>query len=68
MERCLSGADARHFLLESHARFMRDIGKRSFVISRLNQDLDCVDIRDLNDPNQISNAAKLIELYKELCQ
>ena len=37
---------SEHFLLESHKRFMKDIGKRNLVISRLNQDLDCVDIRD----------------------
>ena len=51
MEKQLKGSEK--FLLDSHKRFMKDIGKRNLVIGRLNQDLDCVDIRDPNDPNQI---------------
>ena len=56
------------FLLECHKLFMKDIGKRNLVISRLNQDLDCVDIRDPNDPNQIQNTKRLLEMYKILCK
>ena len=47
---------------------MKDIGKRNLVIGRLNQDLDCVDVRDPQDPNQISNSKKLIDMYKILCK
>jgi len=43
-----------------------DIGKRSLVISRINQDLDCVDVRNPNDPTQVNNTPKLIELYKTM--
>lgn len=35
---------------------MQDIGKRSLVVSRMNQDLDCVDVRNPNDPNQVRNS------------
>ena len=66
-DQCLTGSNVRKFLLESHKKFIgADIGKRSLVISRINQDLDCVDIRHPNDPNQVNNTPKLIQLYKQL--
>lgn len=46
MDKWMRGSSSRKFLLESHIKFMKDIGKRNLVISRLNQDLDCVEIRD----------------------
>ena len=61
-------AGSKEFLYQCHKRFMKDFGKRNLVISRLNQDLDCVDIRDPDDPNQITNTKKLKEMYKLLCK
>ena len=66
MDKQIKGSEK--FLLDSHKRFMKDIGKRNLVISRLNQDLDCVDIRDPSDPNQIQNSKKLKDMYKTLCK
>ena len=66
MDQQLKGS--KEFLLKSHKLFMKDIGKRNLVISRLNQDLDCVDIRDPSSPNQIQNTKKLTEVYKLLCK
>ena len=43
-----------------------DIGKRSLVISRVNQDLDCVDVRHPDDPTQVNNSKVLLDLYKRL--
>ena len=53
-------------MLESHQKYMKDIGKRSIVIQRINRDLDCVDIRDHRYPSPINNSKKLVELYKDL--
>ena len=49
MDKKLKGS--KQFVLESHKMFMKDIGKRNLVISKLNQDLDCIDIRDPEDPD-----------------
>ena len=66
MEKELGGS--KEFVIQCHKKFMKDFGKRNLVISRLNQDLDCVDIRDPNTPNQITNTKKLTEMYKLLCK
>lgn len=66
MDKLLPGSEK--FLMECHKKFMKDVGKRNLVISRMNQDLDCIDIRDPNDPNQINNTPRLIEMYKQLCK
>lgn len=61
------GRDAKKFLEELHRHYMKDVGKRNLVISRLNQDLDCVEIGDPAAPGQINNTPTLIDLYKRLC-
>ncbi len=45
---------------------MQDVGKRNLVISRLNPDLDCIDVRDPKAMTHIPNQEKLVQLYKTL--